>query len=92
MRGPAAPSRSMELPAISLVVAIAVALMALCAAFHDPQPDSVPPRPGPCGEAARVRAYSPPAAAITLVSRRASALESGIGDEQAPFAQRYEAG
>ncbi len=71
---------------------VGVALMALCAAFRDPSPDAVPMLPGPCGEAAGVRAYSPPAAAITLVSRRASALESGIGDEQAPFAQRYEAG
>jgi len=89
MNSPSPSPLSREAPATALTVSLAIALVALGAALlgHVLGPE----RPVPSSKAVRTRCYSLPAEATTLASRLERAAPSGIGDEQAPFAQRYPA-
>jgi|HubBroStandDraft_5_1064220.scaffolds.fasta_scaffold547631_1 hypothetical protein len=89
MSVPTPKAVAVELPAISLAVALAVALIALGAALVDRVMDPV--RSNPSCDAEAKRAYSLPAAATTFSSRFDRAVPSGMGDEHAPLAQRYAA-
>jgi len=86
MSDPEARRVVMEFPAISLGVALAIAQMALCAAFLGQA--AHPVHDSPHAESAQAPGYSPPEVATALARRLASAGPSGMGEEQAPLAQR----
>ena len=79
-----------ELTTLAIAVALAVALMALCAALPSPARETFPPRANPCCESCS-RSYSAPADATAFAILFDNASPLGIGEEQAPFAQRYAA-
>ena len=80
-------SSSLEPALVSLAVAIVITLMAFMAALPAHRGARCPSAP-PCEATEGPDFYSLPVVAVAFASRLDSAVEVGIGVEQAPFAQR----